>query len=150
MLFSSGWEHANRPSGRRRSSAAGAPAVLLVGGARARTTLRTILSQDSYDIIDAGDAEEGLDLARRLRPALIIVELAMPVRDGWEANRMLKYDPATFHIPVVAASLSAQPGGSYHRVRSAGFVDSVAKPIERRHVLEVVATWARPQPQATA
>lgn len=147
MLFASRWEHANRPSRGRRSSA-GAATILLIGGAIPRTTYRGILSQAGYDIIDAGEADEGLALARKLRPSLILVELGMPVRDGWEAHRMLKADPETHLIPVVALSLATLPTGTYHRARSAGFVDYLSKPVERRHVLEVVATWTSPPAQA--
>lgn len=142
MLFSSHFEHANRPSGRRATGAA-APAVLLIGDARPRTTYRSILSQSSYEIFDADGAEEGLALAHKLRPNLIMVELAMQPRDGWEVNRLLKAAAETSLIPVVATSLGSVPGGTYHRARSAGFVDLISRPIERRHVLEVVGTWAR-------
>jgi CheY-like chemotaxis protein len=144
MLFSSQWEHANRPSSRRRSGGGVPVTVLLVGDARPRAAYRGILSQGHYEIFDASDAEEGLVLARKLRPGIVMVELTMPGRDGWEANRMLKSDPDTYLIPVVATSLSTLPPGTYHRARSAGFVDYVSRPIERRHVLEVVSTWSRP------
>ena len=148
MLFSSHFEQANRPSGRRAAGTAPAPSILLIGEARSRTTYRTILSQGSFEIFDADGAEEGLALARKLRPNLILVELAMQPRDGWEVNRLLKAAPETYLIPVVAASLTAVPGGTYHRARSAGFVDLVTRPIERRHVLELVGTWARQPTQA--
>ena len=52
--------------------------------------------------------------------------------------------PGTFLIPLVATSLDRLPSGTWHRTRSAGFVDTIARPLERRHVLEVVAAWARP------
>jgi CheY-like chemotaxis protein len=150
MHFSAGWEHASQRSGRARLATGDAPVVLLIGGARPRATYRSILSQGGYDIVDAADAGEGVSFARRLRPNLILVELGMPIQDGWELNRMLKSDPATYLIPVVAASLTTQPAGTYHRARSAGFVDYIARPIERRHVLELVAAWARPPAQATS
>jgi CheY-like chemotaxis protein len=150
MHFSAGWEHARQRSARARLATGDAPVVLLIGGARPRATYRSILSQGGYDIVDAADAGEGLGFARRLRPNLILVELGMPIQDGWELNRMLKSDLATYLIPVVAASLSTQPAGTYHRARSAGFVDYIARPIERRHVLELVAAWARPPARATS
>jgi CheY-like chemotaxis protein len=147
MLFSSHFGHANQPSRRRSPGAAPSPVVLLIGDARPRTTYRAILSQGSFEIFDADGADEGIALARTLRPSLIMVELSMQLRDGWEVNRLLKADPATYLIPVVATSLAKLPGGTYHRARSAGFVDLVTRPLERRHVLEVVGTWARPPAQ---
>lgn len=150
MLFSSRWEHANQPVPRRRSAAGEPLAVLLIGDARARAAYRAILDHGGYEILDAGDAEEGLALARTIRPDIILVELSMPLRDGWETNRLLKADRDTYPIPVVATSLTQQPSGTYHRARSAGFVDYIARPIERRHVLEVVGEWIRPAFRARA
>lgn len=147
MLFSPDFEHANRPTGRRSPSAGPAPSVLLIGDARPRTTFRSILSQANFEIFDADGGEETLRLVHQLRPNLIMLELTMQLGDGWELNRMLKADPATYLIPVVATSLARLPGGTYHRARSAGFVDLVTKPIERRHVVEVVSTWSRPAAQ---
>lgn len=148
MLFSAPFEHANRPSPRRRSEAGEPPSLLLIGGARARSTYRAILAHDGYDILDAGEAGEGLRLASSLRPNLILLELAMPGRDGWETMRLLKADVATYLIPVVASSLTMLPQGIYQRARSAGFVDYITRPVERRHVREVVATWTRPPEKA--
>ena len=144
MLFASGGEEANRPSRRRRSAGGDAPLVLLIGSLRSRATFRALLEPAGYDVRDAEDADEGLRVARKLRPAVVLVELSMPVRDGWAACRQLKADPDTFLIPLVATSLDRLPSGTYHRTRSAGFVDTIARPLERRHVLEVVAAWARP------
>lgn len=141
MLFSPDFAEANRPTSRRRSAGSKAPAVLLIGDARPRNLFRTILSQRGYEILDAADGDEGVQLARTLRPDLILVELAMSVRDGWEVNRMLKSQRETYLIPVVATSLATMPSGTYHRARSAGFVDYVTRPIERRHVLEIAGTW---------
>ena len=144
MLFALSWDEANRPSPRRRMGGGDTPLVLLMGSLRSRATFRAILEPAGYDLRDAEDADEGLRLAIKLRPAVVLVELAMPVRDGWSVCRQLKANPDTFLIPIVATSLDRLPSGSYHRARSAGFVDSIARPVERRHVLEVVAAWAKP------
>ena len=144
MLFASTWEEANRPSRRRMAAGGVAALVLVVGSVRCRATFRTLLESGGYDVRDAEDAAEGLRLARRLRPAVILLELAMPVQDGWSVCRQLKSDADTYLIPIVATALDRLPSGSYHRARSAGFVDCIGRPVERRHVLEVVAAWAKP------
>lgn len=143
MLFSPDFNHANLPAGRRAAGAGPAPSVLLIGDARPRTTFRSILSQGRFEIFDADGGEEALRIARKLQPSLIMLELTMQLGDGWELVRSLKSDATTYLIPVVATSLARPPGGTYHRARSAGFVDLVTKPIERRHVLEIVSTWSR-------
>ena len=89
------------------------------------------LSLQSIMAVVQGEKDEGLRLAIKLRPAVVLVELAMPVRDGWSVCRQLKANPDTFLIPIVATSLDRLPSGSYHRARSAGFVDSIARPVER-------------------
>lgn len=147
MLFSPDFEPANRPTGRRAPTGGAPPSVLLVGDARPRTTYRSILSQGGFEIFDADGGEEALELVRKLRPSLVMVELVMQSGDGWELNRKLKADTATYLIPVVATSLARLPGGTYHRARSAGFVDLVTRPIERRHVLELASIWTRPPAQ---
>lgn len=144
MLFASRWDHANRPSRREEAHGGRTATVLLVAGAQARTTYRGILAQRGYDMIDADSPSNAIELARTVRPSLIMAELDLPHGDGWETLRLLKSSPETCLIPVVATSLAAPPGGTYHRARSAGFVDLVTRPIERRHLLEIVATWVRP------
>lgn len=146
MIFSPRFEQAHRPASLRLIEGP-APAILLIGGARTRTAYRTILAQANYELFDADTGEYGVELARKIQPGLIVVELCMPGRDGWEVLRFLKADSATYMIPVVAASLTKLPGGTYHRARSAGFVDLVTRPIERRHVLELARTWSRPPAQ---
>jgi CheY-like chemotaxis protein len=150
MLFAAPWDHANRPSPRSASGAGEGTVVLLIGSLRARATLRAVLDPAGYAVTEAEDVDEGQRLARKLHPHLAIVELDMPVRDGWAACRRLKADPETYLIPLVATVLDRPDPGSYHRARSAGFVDLIARPLERRHVLEVVGTWSHPGPRAMA
>lgn len=139
MLFSSAWDHANRPA--RRSD--GTPTVLLVGQVHCRAIFRSILSQRGYGIFDASDVVEAITVARQVGPDLLLVELTMPGRDGWDAIRSFKSSADTYLIPAVAVSLATLPAGTYRRARSAGYVDYITRPLERRHVIEVAATWTR-------
>lgn len=150
MLFSPEFQE-SQPLTRRVPAREGpAPAVLLAGEARARATYRGILVAGRFDVYEADDGDEALRLARLVRPGLILVDLGLRAGSGWELNRRLKSDPETYLIPVVATSLAAVPGGTYRRVRSAGFVDLITRPIERRHVLELAHTWAGPIPEPAA
>ncbi|HEX6926623.1 MAG TPA: response regulator [Longimicrobiaceae bacterium] len=145
MLFASAWDHANRPSRRGDDS----PTVLLVGEAHCRAIFRSILSGRGYEIFDASGPREALPLARQLDPDLVMVDIGMAGACGWDAVRNFKSNADTYLIPLLAVSLAPQPAGTYRRARSAGFVDYISRPIERRHVLEVVSVWTRPPQRAS-
>src|SRR5690606_39664407 len=68
-------------------------------------------------LLDASDPDEGMGLARKLRPDLILVELELPTGDGWVAQRLLKADVDTFLIPVVAARSEERRVGNESRAR---------------------------------
>ena len=85
------------------------------------------LSRKGYEVVVAGDGEQGVARANEEKPALILMDLSLPVLDGWEATRRLKSDPATQNIPVIALSAHAMPGDAekaldhLSRVLLAGF-----------------------------
>ncbi|HLM68345.1 MAG TPA: response regulator, partial [Longimicrobium sp.] len=76
-------------------------------------------------------------LARELRPGVILMDVAMPGIDGWEATRRLKADPETAHIPVVALTAHAM-AEDRQRAVDAGCESYLAKPVEPRKVVEEV------------
>ena len=84
-------------------------------------------------------------LARKERPALIFMDLAMPNQDGYSATRELKADPATSGIPVVALTALAMRSDE-ERARMAGFDSYVTKPIQRGELESVVAQFIAPNP----
>jgi two-component system, cell cycle response regulator DivK len=92
-----------------------------------RVLYRTYLEHDGYRVAEAADATTGLALARDLAPALVIMDLSMPGLDGWEATRMLRSDPATSTIGIVAISAFHEPL-SRQRAKDAGADFFVAKP----------------------
>jgi two-component system cell cycle response regulator DivK len=94
-----------------------------------RRVVRQILGRLGITLIEAGDGEEGVAAAQRERPDLILMDLSLPVLDGWEATRRLKADPATRHIPVVAVTAHAMYGDE-QRARAAGCDGYVAKPLD--------------------
>jgi CheY-like chemotaxis protein len=102
--------------------------------------------------ISASNGKDAIDMARAHLPDLIVMDLSMPVMDGWEATRVLKAGAATKEIPVVALTGHAVRGSDDGALR-AGFDDFVAKPCLPQHLAEVVTRWLsgkgrrRPVPQ---
>ncbi len=99
---------------------------------------RTILEKSGYAVESAGDAEQGLARARELKPALVLMDVQLPGKDGLAATRELKADPATRHIPVVAITAFAMQGDE-ERMRAAGCDGYIAKPIRYKEFLAEVA-----------
>ena len=92
------------------------------------------LKKRGYDVIVAGNGEEGVVLATEEQPGLILMDLSLPVLDGWEATRRLKADPATRDIPVIALSAHAMPGDA-EKALAAGCDDYDTKPVEMKRLL---------------
>jgi CheY-like chemotaxis protein len=94
-----------------------------------RDMLARRLGRRGHEVVCAADGAEGLELARREAPTLILMDMTLPVLDGWEATRRLKADPATGGIPIIALTAHAM---SEDRARAieAGCDDFDTKPIE--------------------
>ncbi|MCO5167374.1 MAG: response regulator [Planctomycetes bacterium] len=111
-----------------------------------RELARALLERAGWRVLDAPDAEAALALARAERPAVILLDIAMPGRDGFAALEALRADPRTRDARVVAVTALAMRSDE-ERVRAAGFDDYVTKPIDRARLLEVVGRLAgRPAP----
>lgn len=98
---------------------------------------RTMLVHRGYRVVVASDGEHCLRLAREERPALILLDLWMPVLDGWAAAERLKADPQTQSIVVIALTAHAE-AASEERARHAAFAAYLTKPIEPQRVVEEV------------
>jgi CheY-like chemotaxis protein len=96
-----------------------------------------ILRHHGFEVFDAPDGAAGVVAARLRRPSVILMDVALPVMDGWEATRRLKADPETAMIPVVALTAHAL---EEHRQISldAGCDEYIPKPAEPRTVLDAV------------
>lgn len=97
----------------------------------------TFLRHFGYAVLEAGDGAEGVRMARESLPTVILMDVGMPVLDGLSATRLLKADPATAEIPVVALTAHAMESDR-RAAADAGCDAYVAKPAEPSHVLEVV------------
>jgi CheY-like chemotaxis protein len=84
---------------------------------------------DEFEVLAAEDGEKGCEMAAAERPDLILMDLEMPIIDGWEATRRLKGDPQTRDIPIIALSAHAL-AGSREKALAAGCDEFDTKPIE--------------------
>lgn len=108
----------------------------------------TILTYSGYRVLEAMDGEAGLESARRDRPDLILMDVSIPKIDGWAATQILKADPETAEIPIIALTAHAL-ASDRERAEEVGFDGYIAKPAEPRVVLaEVQRRLGKPVPAA--
>jgi CheY-like chemotaxis protein len=92
---------------------------------------------DEFEVLVAEDGERGCAMAELERPDLILMDLELPVIDGWEATRRLKANPATRDIPIIALSAHAL-AGAREKALAAGCDEFDTKPVEFDRLLEKV------------
>ncbi|HEY4129162.1 MAG TPA: response regulator [Gemmatimonadaceae bacterium] len=97
----------------------------------------TILRYFDFEVIEARDGCAGVDMARSEMPDLILMDVSIPLMDGWEATRRLKADPTTAHIPIIALTAHAL-ATDQQKATEAGCDGYIAKPAEPRVVLAAV------------
>ena len=95
------------------------------------------LIRRGYDVILAQDGQEGLDAARTQAPDIILMDMSLPLMDGWEATRRLKNTPSTARIPVVALTAHALSDDREKATR-AGCDAYETKPVELARLLETI------------
>jgi CheY-like chemotaxis protein len=93
--------------------------------------VRTLLQMNRFDVIEAGNAEEGIELAKKHRPSLILMDVQLPGMDGYAATRILKQDESLKEIPVVALTAHAMVGHE-RKAFEAGCSGYITKPIDIR------------------
>jgi len=94
-----------------------------------RDMLTRRLQRRGYEVVIAVDGAEGLAMAQSESPALVLMDISLPVLDGWEATRRLKMAPETKSIPVIALTAHAM-SGDRERCIEAGCDDFDTKPVE--------------------
>ncbi len=105
-----------------------------------RDMLSRRLMKKGYGIFMAVDGEKGVELALSLKPDLILMDMSLPVLDGWVATRRIKANPETHHIPVIALTAHAM-GEDRQRAMEAGCDDYDTKPIELARLLLKIASF---------
>lgn len=100
-----------------------------------RDMLSRRLVRNGFEVVMAVNGQEGLDIAARENPDLILMDMSLPVLDGWDATRQLKADPKTARIPVIALTAHAMDSDR-QKALEAGCDDFDTKPIEMPRLLE--------------
>ena len=103
--------------------------ILVVEDVEFNRDLVVQLLEDSYEVLTAADGAAGLQLAERECPDLILMDLSLPVIDGWEATRRLKANAALQDIPIIALSAHAMLGDAEKALLS-GCDDYLSKPLD--------------------
>jgi two-component system, cell cycle response regulator DivK len=103
--------------------------ILIVEDVDYNRDLLVQLLEEDYRILTAADGAAGVETAARERPDLILMDLSLPVVDGWEATRRLKARPETAAIPVIALTAHAMQGDE-DKARACGCDDYLTKPID--------------------
>jgi two-component system cell cycle response regulator DivK len=102
--------------------------------------LRDAIVNAGYQIIEAENGEQALALAAKHHPDLILMDIQIPIIDGYEATRRIKADPALRSIPIIAVTSHALDGGE-QKARAAGCDDFVAKPYSPRQLLAKIRQY---------
>ena len=105
-----------------------------------RIIYSTVLRHVGYDVVEAEDGARAIELARSARPDLILMDISIPQIDGWEATRILRKDPLTRGIPIIALTAHALPDDR-EKAAQVGFTAYLAKPVEPRAVVAEVRRW---------
>ncbi len=105
-----------------------------------RAILRDFLKASGYETVEAVDGGEGVDRARADRPDLILMDIQLPVLDGYEATRQIKADPSLKATPVIAVSSFAMKGDE-EKARASGCDAYVTKPYSPVKLLRVIRSF---------
>lgn len=109
--------------------------ILVVEDQELNMDLLVQLLEDDYEVLTATDGAAGIALAERERPDIILMDLSLPVIDGWEAARQLKASDDLRHIPVIALTAHVMIGDE-EKARACGCDDYLTKPIDEDLLFE--------------
>jgi CheY-like chemotaxis protein len=102
-----------------------------------RDMLSRRLQRKGYQVAIATDGQQGVEMATADLPALILMDMSLPVLDGWEATRRIKADERTRHIPIIALTAHAMQGDEV-KAKEAGCDDYDTKPVELPRLLDKI------------
>jgi CheY-like chemotaxis protein len=102
-----------------------------------RDMLSRRLERKGFEVVIAIDGQAGVDMAASTNPDIILMDLSLPVIDGWEATRRIKADPATQGIPVIALTAHAMKEDE-QKARDAGCDDYDTKPVNLNRLLDKI------------
>jgi len=126
------------------------PKILLVeDNEMNRDMLSRRLERRGYEVVIAVDGQQGVDLAQSTRPDLILMDMSLPVIDGWEATRQLKAKDAVKATPIIALTAHAM-SGDREKALEAGCDDYDTKPIELPRLLGKIEALLRARAKPSA
>ena len=102
-----------------------------------RILLKHLLAYHGYEVVEAADGAEGIEAAKKYKPDLILMDLQMPVMDGFTAIRILKNDPKTKGIKIIAVTAFAMKGDR-ERALETGADAYISKPIDIKQLPNIV------------
>jgi CheY-like chemotaxis protein len=111
--------------------------ILVVDDTEWNRDLMVQLLEDEYTVLQAVDGEDGVKKTEEEKPDLILMDLGMPVMDGWEATRKIKANDALKHIPIIAVTSHAMVGDEIE-ARKAGCDDYLSKPVDDEALLKKI------------
>jgi two-component system, cell cycle response regulator DivK len=114
--------------------------ILVVDDTEWNRDLIVQLLEDDYNVLQAVDGADGVRKAEQEKPDLILMDLGMPVMDGWEATRKIKANGDLAHIPVIAVTSHAMVGDEIE-ARNAGCDDYLPKPIDESELLRKISKF---------
>lgn len=113
--------------------------------ATSRELLRTVLERQGYSVIEAKDGEEALQQLQAATLDLVLLDLQIPIRNGYDVLRTIRSDDRLAHLPVVALTASAMQGDR-EKALAAGFTGYIAKPVGPAQLREIVTQMLAVRP----
>ena len=102
--------------------------ILIVEDVELNTELLVQLLEDEYELVTAVDGQEGVELTKQHKPDLILMDMSLPIMDGYEATRIIKADPELAQIIIIGLSAHAM-SGDREKALEAGCDDYLTKPL---------------------
>ena len=111
--------------------------ILIVEDILLNIDLLTQLLEDKYEVLTAFDGRAAIEMAERERPDLILMDLSLPLIDGWEATRRIRANERPGRTPIIALTAHAMKGDE-EKARECGCDDYLTKPIDEKVLLDTV------------
>jgi two-component system, cell cycle response regulator DivK len=121
--------------------------ILIVEDVELNRDLLVQLLEDQYEILTAVDGAAGIELAEMKHPDLILMDLSLPVIDGWEATRRIKDNESVRHIPIIALTAHAMRGDA-ERALGCGCDDYLSKPLDEEVLFQKLARFLGDQAES--
>ena len=116
------------------------PILLVEDNEMNRDMLSRRLKKKGYDVVMALDGQRGVEMASEESPDIILLDMSLPIMDGWDAAKVLKANETTSSIPIIALTAHAM-AGDRDKALNAGCDDYDTKPVDLKRLLEKIEGW---------